>query len=145
MSDSCWVQVYVREDQLETFCQASGLCYVTEATIEDGVGVFDLEEVNYGGLNELDNAARAGVVFAGSHGAGDEYGPMRFAGVGGKYEEHCEGYDCTLILYVRENGTIPAANLKALKKFVAFYKEAEAALTAKSLPKPRPKQKRAKS
>ena len=53
--------------------------------IEDGGdGLVDLvlEEVNYGGYRELEEAAAAGILFYGAHGCGGDYGPSEFVSDG---------------------------------------------------------------
>lgn len=144
MGDRCYMSVRVRADQIKLFCEASGLCEPDAFELDDSTADAELEEVNYGGYDGLVEAAQQGVVFVGNHGAGDEYGPGRFAGVCGRYAECRADYETgNLIVTADDNDTVSATVLRALKKFVAFYKKAEAALCAKNPPKP--KRKRVKS
>ena len=138
MGDRCSMSVRVRADQIELFCEASGLCEPDDFELDGNTADAELEEVNYGGYNGLVEAAQQGVVFVGNHGAGDEYGPGRFAGVCGRYDECRVDYETgNLIAPVRDDGTVSKTVLRDLKKFIALYKRAEAALAAKNPPKPK--------
>ena len=53
---------------------------------ETGGVVMEREEVNYGAIEELGEAARKGLVFRGHHGSGCEYNALSFAGIDGKLE-----------------------------------------------------------
>lgn len=140
MGDRCNMTVRVRTDQIELFCKASGLCEPDFFEVDDNTADVEIEEVNYGGYKELLEAAQQGVVFVGNHGAGDEYGPGRFAGACGMYDECRADHETgNLIVPADDNGTVSATVLRDLKKFVAFYKKAEAALNAKNPPKPKRK------
>lgn len=79
MGDRCQVRVEVRMDQEERFLEVTQW---GEASIEEerehGCVFLTFDEVNYGGLSELQDCAEAGLVFIAENEAGGDYVSSQF-------------------------------------------------------------------
>lgn len=88
MGDRCSLTIHMRKDDLPRFAKAAGedLEFLKNCvTIDDRSGVvLNVEEANYGWIEERENAAKAGISFVGGHDAGCTYSSCRFAAHGGK-------------------------------------------------------------
>ena len=85
MGDRCFLEATLRRCDLQKFRDVTEWGDYFTVDDEDGdSAVVDgyIEEVNYGGDNELDTAAAAGIRFYGKHHSGDEYGPEMFCSEG---------------------------------------------------------------
>ena len=83
MGDRCYVSVTLRKRDLDRFGAATGWFDYWSLEGDDGdVVSVDMDEVNYGGDDDLDTAASLGIRFYGHHGAGCAYGPEWFLGDG---------------------------------------------------------------
>jgi len=141
MGDKCNMSVRVRIDQIEKFCEVTRLCNPDyfEPDPDGKTADAEIEEVNYGGVTQLQAAARAGIVFTGNHGSGSEYGPGRFVSNGRRYDELACGYDGELLVPATEDGRILDHELRNLRHYVESQRRAVAALDAEKPPRPRRK------
>jgi len=133
------MSVRVRVDQIEEFCRVTRLCNPDyfEPDPDGKTADAEIEEVNYGGVRQLQAAAQAGIVFAGNHGAGSDYGPGRFVSDGERYDELDCGYDGNLMVFATEDGLILDHELQGLRNYVKCQRRAVAALDAEKPPAPR--------
>jgi len=96
MSDTCHIEIVMRETDVEAFMRASGLgervsdwCDRVEPADEEGPGLsrYITDEANYAYYAELRKAASAGLAFCGDHCPVYEYSAGAFCAVGGEYFE----------------------------------------------------------
>ena len=86
MGDRCYLEVYVATVHVERFSQI----VFGESAIKAGFEHFDGamltvdDQADWGLYDELLEAAEAGCIFEGNHGAGSNYGGAMFAAYGGK-------------------------------------------------------------
>ena len=120
MGDRCWLQIRVRKQDAALWDKvwANGkdpprfedwLSEIQEET--DGTLTGQADEANYGWQTELEEAAKLGCVFEGSHGEGGCYGAAEFAGISGEYFEYEVGHDGDPVV------SMDAKTLKIPKKF----------------------------
>lgn len=107
MGDRCYLRIKVRRQDEKLWAKVAG-----EEKIDDWLDLDepddgesptlqgDIQEVNYGWVDELTEAAKLGCVFEGRHEAGGEYDAEEFGAIGGR-----------LFIYaVAQNGS-PAVDL----------------------------------
>ncbi len=87
MGDTCSLQVRLHNKDVKRFCEAikEGDPDTWACGIYEHAGnskLYDVEEVNYGWYDELDAAAKAGIIFTGWHGTGGDYGAYNFVSAG---------------------------------------------------------------
>ncbi len=140
MGDRCYLEMTIRREDLPKFA----LCVDAEPGEEwwddlrehpsnphlVSVSVY---EVNYGWLDERQEAAKAGIAFAGTHGDGGCYGSYAFAAHDGEMSEAPLSHDGDLIIAVDEDlkpvddgdETIRAyvARLRAVERLFGLWKE----------------------
>ena len=76
MTDTCWLTVTVRDDQVELFRTYAGQESYSEGGIHNNQLTY--EEANLGMWHELNEAAARGCEFYGYHTPGAEYGSTEF-------------------------------------------------------------------
>ena len=132
------MSVTVRTKDLGAFEEATGWDgYLNADDAEEGEQFvqINIDEVNYGGDDELEAAAKAGIPFYGYHSAGGCYGAMLFAALGGKtLWQDCDSDGYPTVRFDLDTGGSERADMCGLKKFVEFYKAAKAAVERKELP-----------
>ena len=138
MGDRCWLQIRVRKQDAALWDKiwANGkdpprfkdwLSEITEETTGTLTGQAD--EANYGWQTELEEAAKLGCVFQGSHGEGGCYGAAEFAGIGGEYFEYEVGHDGDPVVTMNPKTlSIPKKFREELRKQMNGCKRASKAL-----------------
>jgi hypothetical protein len=108
--------------------------YREEADKNGGVVTLEMEECNYGLHSQRESAAHAGLAFFGWHDAGGEYGPYRFAAVGGVMEEHPTDHDGYLAIRVDEEEVmhhdidVQFAPIEQVQEYIRHSRKAKAAV-----------------
>jgi hypothetical protein len=112
MSDTCWLTVHVRSDQVEMFRKCAGLeSYIEEQTPH--VMQLTYEEANHALFDEMTTAAIAGCEFYGYYTHGDEYGSCEFFATGLKLTEMHMSHDGSgYVVY----GSTPEQRLTGLRE-----------------------------
>lgn len=93
MGDRCYLNITMSDSDIRRFGPfvgwGEGECWWDDdiAAPAEGVSTVGVMEANWGWLEPLKDAARAGLVFIGGHDAGCNYGAFAFVGVDGEYHE----------------------------------------------------------
>ncbi len=90
MSDTCWFGINVKNEDVEQFKKLFiplEKYSADEIYDDDNCTEFFFYDANYAFYSEVEDLQTKGINFRGSHGAGSEYGPMRFAKYGDKFLE----------------------------------------------------------
>lgn len=133
MGDRTSVKIRCHQSNLDLFEKEFG-SLETSGDRPDGTIEGWAHEVNYGGESEFESLVALGLPFVGSHDAGDDYPPMRFCGVEGKYIQiECDTEGEPIIK--TRNGKPVKASQKALDEYMKHEKKAEAALLIPYIPK----------
>ena len=93
MGDRCYYRAEIRREDLCRFMDL--LVGEKYETVEEFLKIYtdtddgplieiEVEEINYGGHRATEKAAKEGLVFRGSHGAGGSYMAMSFIGIDGE-------------------------------------------------------------
>jgi hypothetical protein len=121
MGDRCYFEATVHPDDAETFGQALGLG--PHYTVEEAEGRFVLDEVNYGAVQQLEQAAAEGLRFYGYTGPGQDYGAGLFACWAG--ELHAIACDTQGAPMVRFDWYTERARPEDLDRVRAYFKARE--------------------
>jgi len=84
VGDRCWLEVNLRESDLNRLGRIFGAPPFDEIDESESHVTGFIGEINYGGLREREEMAQAKIPFHGSHGAGGEYPECVFASFDGK-------------------------------------------------------------
>lgn len=130
MGDRCFVRMKVRSADLPRFEEIFGAKFYNELE-EASPGVLELTEceANYGRWDDRREAAAAGLVFIGWHGAGGDYGPRRFAAFGGRQVEVriCPDSD-EIVVPVGPSGRPNRPALGEVRRYRRMLRQAESYL-----------------
>lgn len=97
---------------------------------EDGTTFVQEYEVDWGWFDEVNRAAKEGLIFEGSHGPGGEYGPKEFVCMGGRaYWMESDGHGRVLI-QVKSPGRPIKGQLAQAKAFYRARKGVQKYLSA---------------
>lgn len=140
MGDRCYLAITLRNSDLNAFGKAAGFVDGEEwwddvddgdpgAAFADGrlngsPVTLIVEEANYAWLNELQDAAAAGIPFYGYHGSGSEYTHGVFASDGENYDDmNTTDTGLPYIEYDLETGepVNEAADLEYLREYRDLY------------------------
>ena len=123
MGDRCWLQVEVLDADAEKFAKIFG------GETEDYLGPepTTIDEVNYAGWTELQQAGAAGLTFLGEHGSGGDYGPEIFCATGGEFKSVQVDFGGNpVVVFCESTMEADEVNLKAARE---YYKLKELVLT----------------
>ena len=130
MSDCCFVRVCVREKDAAKFQK---IFWPDTPVNHDRVPPNDgeeklfieleYEEVNYGGVNELEEAARAGLFFFGIHHRGDDYEGEKFCSWRCALHMHTIDIDGVLTLAADDEDDLRDSK-RRWKRFLHVYEQA---------------------
>ena len=91
MGDRCYLRIKVRRQDEKLWAEVAGEEHISEwldlDEPDDGESPTlqgDIQEANYGWIDELTEAAKLGCVFEGRHEAGGEYDAEEFGAIGGR-------------------------------------------------------------
>lgn len=125
MGDRCYLYVTVEKARAKEFSDIV-FGFDKEPDAESDLCVsYEEFEVNWGATDERATAAKAGILFYGTHGAGDEYGPCAFYGMNGVSDEAETGPNGGYVLPADEDGNISESAQDNLKAFIRGFKEAK--------------------
>jgi hypothetical protein len=79
-------------------------------------------QANYGFWDQTQDAAKAGCVFYGSHGAGGEYGCGGFVGVGEKFYGIDQSHYGNPTVCVEDDGTVSETALENVREYLKAKK-----------------------
>lgn len=139
MGDRCYISVTVKTEDLERFGKATGWggCW-EEQDREEGEEFTNvtLDDVNYGGDDELSQAAAEGIPFLGHHGPGDCYGGCLFAcdGKGEYWQTDCDSDGYPTVRYDVDSGKAEAHDVRHVKRFCKKHREVKAVVCVTRLP-----------
>lgn len=85
MSDRCYLEVRVLKAHARKFASSLDSAVSQPSQETENCVVFVEEEANGGSYDELQEAARAGLMFVSVSGPGDAYGPCKCAGALGQF------------------------------------------------------------
>jgi len=122
MGDRCYLYVTVEKDRAKEFCVIVFGCETGPEDEGEFHVSYEVSDVNWDAFEERREAAEAGVLFYGYHGAGGEYGPRAFCGGDGQLSEVETGTDGRFVLYADVDGDISPAAQDSLKHFIRVYK-----------------------
>jgi hypothetical protein len=122
MGDRCYLYVTVEKDRAKEFCDTVFGCETGPEDEGEFHVSYEVSEINWGAYQELKEAAEAGVLFYGHHGAGLEYGPSAFCGGDGQLSQVDTGHDGQFVLYADEDGNIFPSAQASLKHFISVHK-----------------------
>ena len=132
MGDRCYLSLQGRLRDREEYEQEAGLvpdeAEAGRALSLEAVVRYECEEANYALYTELNELAKKGLVFVGSHGSGSGYGPGSFCAVNGVYAECEETNDGASFVRVDNAGNPLPVEVKELKSYLRLYARARAAL-----------------
>ena len=124
MGDRCYLRIKVRRQDEKLWAEVAG-----EENIGDWLNLDEpddgkspvlegsIDEANYGWINELEAAARAGCVFEGRHEAGGEYDAEEFGAIDGKLFIYGVGQNgCPLVELDEETLELTPECKKALRE-----------------------------
>jgi hypothetical protein len=87
MGDTCYLEIRLHDKDVKRFCEVleeddpgDWACAIDRDN--EHSKTYTVDEADYGWYDELDNAARAGIIFEGWHGSGGDYGAYRFVSSG---------------------------------------------------------------
>jgi len=133
MGDRCYLQITMRRKDLEPFGNQLGWtgCYDWWDDLYDednpDIVTVDVQEANYGWVDDREAAAEAGFLFIGQHDAGGTYGPCSFAAVNGVHMEMPVDHDGNLVMAL-DGDLNPITDIDDLKAFRDHHKAAGKAL-----------------
>jgi hypothetical protein len=127
MGDRCSLSVTFAAHDADKVATAFGFSGdELQCSIEDTKSpVWDLsiDEINYGGTDELDSLASSGVWFKAYHGAGCDYAPELVVGYKGRtYYVTTDTSDNILCVVDEELGRPRARTLNCIRKFLRIIK-----------------------
>lgn len=120
MGDRTWLHLnYLKSEEKEIDKIFEGFNEIEEsdATIYGFQG-----EVEGGGFDQTSLAIKKKLTFWGSHGTGDNYGPLCFACCRGFYAETKTDHDGSPVITLASNGIMDLADVKAARKYFIVQK-----------------------
>jgi hypothetical protein len=122
MGDRCYLYVTVEKARAKEFCDIVFGCETGPEHEGEFHVSYEVQGANWGAYDERKEAAEAGILFYGYHGAGGEYGSVAFCGGDGELSEADTGTDSRFVLYADEDGDISRDAQDRLKHFISVYK-----------------------
>jgi hypothetical protein len=123
MGDRCWVQVMVHKAHHDKFMEVTeGYFqheYEEQETEGDAIVIQD-GQVNYGGYDQLQIAAEAGLTFSVISGAGGGYGPSACVGIGRKFYVSDTDHESYPVVRCSKDG-IHEGELASVKAFLLAH------------------------
>ena len=127
MGDRTWVGItYAKTDEkavLEAFNWPADQYECLNLQEEHGVVTANLDEVNWGGISEMQALAKKGITFVAHAGAGGSYGESLNVGYRGEFVDVSayEGYPTCVI---KDNGRPDPKTMKHIRMFLRLMKKA---------------------
>jgi hypothetical protein len=138
MGDRCWLQVSCRKSDLKKITeQFGGVSYGLPEDPEDHPfsEIIDdektwmtgqIDEINYGGLTDLEELAEAGIPFTGSSGTGGGYGPAVMACDGKTFFHMGASWDGYPFVEIGPNGElIPKGVMQRIREYYLILDRAK--------------------
>jgi hypothetical protein len=126
MTDSCWFGIEVKNEDMDELKKKFSPLKDYEADDVNGdedSTEFFFYEANYAFYSELEDLKTKGINFKGSHGAGSEYGSMKFVSYNNKYLEIDINSDGEIMLPVSGiTGEVNEAQLAKSRDYTENYK-----------------------
>ena len=127
MGDRTWVRItFAKSDEktvLDAFGWPTGNTDCLDLQEERGVAIACLDEINWGGIEEMRALAKKGVTFTAHAGAGGSYGESLSVGHRGEFIEvsACEGDPVCL---VRDIGKADAEGMMHIRTYLRLARKA---------------------
>ena len=119
MGDRCYWQAWVRKSDSKRFQE------IVYGQVRDKNQIEFTDEMNYGAYGACERAAKEGLVFKVSHGAGGEYGAGEYCAINGKfYTVNCL-HDGDIGVPVDDEGEVSKKDLDAVRDYLVALKSVE--------------------
>ena len=127
MGDRCSVEILCHKDDAKRF-ETLGFVRATWGEQPDNLVRMFEEQADYAAESDLRALAKAGVVFIGASGAGDDYSAALFAGDGKRFvsvNSHADSIGSKPVVEIDADGIADPAMMKAIKRYYKALKAAK--------------------